>query len=140
MDSTLTTDLNYVAFLDQWKTKLEEAKSNLERSKQRMAKYANRKQSPEATFNVGDLVLLSSRSLTLPRNFAPKFNHCCYGPYKVAKQINQVTYQLELPDNVQFQNVFHVNLLKRFKHDTKYGRQVLILKMARTNSNQRSFY
>ncbi|KAH6555919.1 hypothetical protein KP509_22G028200 [Ceratopteris richardii] len=127
-DSTLaTTDPDCGAFLDQWKTKLEEAKSSLQRSKERMARYANKKRRPGEEFQVGDLVLVSARNITLPKNITQKFNHRYYGPYKVEKRINEVTYSLELPDNVQFHNAFHVSLLKRFKPDAKYGREIPVL-------------
>ncbi|KAH6559136.1 hypothetical protein KP509_1Z026200 [Ceratopteris richardii] len=91
-----------------------------------MAKYANRKRNLANIFNMVDLVLVSSRNITLPHNLH-KFNHRYYGPYKVAKQINQVTYQLELEDNMQLHNMFHVNLLKRFKPNTKYGHKIPVL-------------
>ncbi|KAH7289450.1 hypothetical protein KP509_30G002400 [Ceratopteris richardii] len=86
-----------------------------------MARYANKKRWPDEVFQVGDLVLVSARNITLPWNITHKFNHQYYGPYKVSKHINLVTYELELPDVAQFHNAFHVSLLKRFKPDTKYG-------------------
>ncbi|KAH7292809.1 hypothetical protein KP509_29G086800 [Ceratopteris richardii] len=127
-DSTLATnEPDCGAFLDQWKTKLEEAKSSLQRSKERMARYANKKRRPGEEFQVGNLVLVSARNITLPKNITQKFNHRYYEPYKVEKWINEVTYSLELPDNVQFHNAFHVSLLKRFKPDSKYGREIPVM-------------
>ncbi|KAH7285882.1 hypothetical protein KP509_33G049800 [Ceratopteris richardii] len=82
---------------------------------------------PGEVFEVGDLVLVSACNITLPCNITQNFNHRYYGPYKVAKQINQVTYQLELLDNAQFYNTFHVSLLKLFKPITKYEREVSVL-------------
>ncbi|KAH7373557.1 hypothetical protein KP509_17G062300 [Ceratopteris richardii] len=112
-DSTLSTkDPDCEAFLDQWEMKLEEAKSSLQRSKECMARYANKK---------------SARNITLPQNITHKFNHRYYGPYKVSKQINLITYQVELPNVAQFHNAFHLSLLKRFKPNTKYGCNVPVL-------------
>ncbi|KAH7293746.1 hypothetical protein KP509_28G040400 [Ceratopteris richardii] len=105
-------DPDFEAFLDQWKTKLEEAKSSLQQSKERMARYVNKKRRPDEDFQVRDLLLVSARNITLPQNIMHKFNHRYYDPYKVEKRINEVTYCLELPDNVQFHNAFHVSLLK----------------------------
>ncbi|KAH7289449.1 hypothetical protein KP509_30G002300 [Ceratopteris richardii] len=96
-------------------TKHEETKSSLQRSKERMSKYANQKRSPREVFKAEILVLVSSCNIKIPLNFTCKFNHRYYGQYKVAKQINPITYQLELPNNIQFHNTFHVSLLKRFK-------------------------
>ncbi|KAH7372657.1 hypothetical protein KP509_17G015100 [Ceratopteris richardii] len=127
-DSTLAmNDPDCGTFLDQWKTNLEEAKSSLQRSKERLARYANKKLRPDEDFQVGDLVLVSARNITLPKNITHKFNHRYYGPYKVEKRINEVTYSLELPDNIQFLNAFHVTVLKRFKSDSTYGREVPVL-------------
>ncbi|KAH7446238.1 hypothetical protein KP509_01G046400 [Ceratopteris richardii] len=127
-DSTLArSDPNCDAFLDQWKAKLEEAKCSLQQSKECMARYANKKRRPIKDLQVGDLVLVSAHNITLPKNITHKFNHRYYGPYKVEKRINKVTYSLELPDNIEFHNAFHVSLLKRFKHDSTYGHEVLVL-------------
>ncbi|KAH7279756.1 hypothetical protein KP509_37G034900 [Ceratopteris richardii] len=127
-DSTLaTSDPDCGVFLDQWKRKLEEAKSSLQRSKECMAQYVNKKRRPGKDFQVRDLVLVGARNITLPKNITHKFNHRYYSPYKVEKWINVVTYNLELPDNVEFHNAFHVSLLKRFKPDSTYGREVPVL-------------
>ncbi|KAH7277903.1 hypothetical protein KP509_38G014700 [Ceratopteris richardii] len=116
-DSTLSMNgPDCGAFLDEWKTKLEEAKSSLQRSKECMARYANKKQRLDEDFQVGDLVLVSACNITLPRNITHKFNHCYYGPYKVDKWINE------------FHNAFHVSLLKGFKPNSKYhGHEVRVL-------------
>ncbi|KAH7373924.1 hypothetical protein KP509_17G079500 [Ceratopteris richardii] len=116
-DSTLSTnDPDCGTFLD-----------HLQRSKERMVRYANKKRHPGEVFQVGELVLISPQNITLLRNITHKFNHRYYDPYKVSMQINPVTYKLELPDMAQFHNAFHVSLLKRFKPDTKYGRDVPLL-------------
>jgi len=39
---------------------------------------------------------------------APKF----YGPYQINRKISHVAYQLELPDKIHIQNVFHASCLK----------------------------
>ena len=47
---------------------------------------------------------------------APKF----YGPYQITKKINQVVYELRLPDKSRIHNVFHVSCLKKMlgQHQT----------------------
>lgn len=61
--------------------------------------------------NPGDQVWLSTANLKLdcPSNkLGPKF----VGPFPVKKQVNNVAYELELPNSFRVHPVFHVTLLK----------------------------
>jgi hypothetical protein len=70
-------------------------------------------------FQVGDHVYLkvksqkSSLKLENCAKLAPKF---C-GPFEILALIGPVAYQLALPANLKFHNVFHVSLLKNYVHD-----------------------
>lgn len=57
-------------------------------------------------------------------SLTPKFNHRYYGPYKVLKSYNGVTYKLDLPQHMHIHNTFHVSLLKRFVQDKRFGRDM----------------
>ncbi|KAH6558802.1 hypothetical protein KP509_1Z044500 [Ceratopteris richardii] len=92
-----------------------------------MVRIANQNRTEAPDYQVGDLVLVNAKNIILPRNFTPKFNHRYYGPYRISHRFNQVTYQLALPPEIHIHNSFHVSLLKRFRPDTRFGRQVTLV-------------
>ena len=73
-------------------------------------------ETPLAQFSIGEQVWLEGTHLKLPHQLtklAPKQ----YGPFKIMKQINPVTYQLTLPNTWQIHPVFHTSLLAPY-HET----------------------
>lgn len=98
-------------------------KTNLLQAQARMKNYANQHRS-ERSFNIGDFVYLKLQpykqsSLAQRSSFklAPRF----YGPYQILKKIGPVDYRLQLPNQAQIHNVFHVSLLKK-----KIGEQAIL--------------
>jgi RNase H-like domain found in reverse transcriptase/Reverse transcriptase (RNA-dependent DNA polymerase)/Integrase zinc binding domain/Chromo (CHRromatin Organisation MOdifier) domain/Retroviral aspartyl protease len=74
----------------------------------------------EPSYAVHDRVLLSSKNLKLAalgkRKLWPKF----IGPYAVVRRVGKVAYELDLPPNMKIHRVFHVSLLKPYKHSGRY--------------------
>ena len=80
---------------------------------------------PMAQFSIREQVWLEATHLKLPHQstkLAPKW----YGPFKIMKQINPVTYQLMLPNTWQIHPVFHASLLSPYyetdTHRPNYSR------------------
>ncbi|MCO5609271.1 hypothetical protein L7F22_063495 [Adiantum nelumboides] len=119
-------DLDAEEFLANWQKRMEVARKHLVTYKEKYVAKSNEKARAEF-FQAGDLVLVSSQNINLPANLTPKFNHRSYGPYRIVRDFNNVSYQLELPTNVKIHNVFHVSLLKRFHVEKKFGRHVPLL-------------
>ena len=72
------------------------------------------------SFNVNDLVLLSTKSL--PKNsisnigsnkLLPRY----IGPFKVLKKINNTAYKLDIPSRMKIHPVFYVGRLKEYNRD-----------------------
>ncbi|MCO5573814.1 hypothetical protein L7F22_027589 [Adiantum nelumboides] len=111
-------------FLANWQKCMEVARKHLVDCKEKYVAKSNEKARPEF-FQAGDLVQVSSQNINLPANLTPKFNHRYYGPYRIVRDFNNLSYQLELPTNVKIHNIFHVSLLKRFYVDKKFGTHTL---------------
>ncbi|KAK3516148.1 hypothetical protein QTP70_005401 [Hemibagrus guttatus] len=83
----------------------------LQRAVRSQAIQANRRRRPHPPYQPGQRVWLSTRDLKLrlpSRKLSPRY----VGPFKILRQINEVTYQLELPANYRVSPSFHVSLLK----------------------------
>jgi hypothetical protein len=79
-------------------------------SQKQMKKFADRHRR-DLKFNIRDLVFLNSANIKSNRPCA-KLDWKRYGPFRIAEQVNDVTYRLELPDSFRhIHNAFHVSLL-----------------------------
>ena len=98
-----------------------QAKSCLAAAQSRQKAYADSKRR-DVSFSVGEEILLATKNLKLKvvaanaRKLLPKFN----GPFTVAKRVNPVAYELELPETMKVHNVFHVSLLRPYISSGSY--------------------
>ena len=67
----------------------------------------------DATFNIGDQVLLSTVNLN-KHNQARKLYPKYVGPFIITSKVNDVAYKLDLPASMPVHPVFHVSLLKAY--------------------------
>ena len=98
---------------------LQHARAKLEEARVRMAQQANARRR-EVSFQVGDMVRLSTVNLTLPSTMSRKLAARFVGPFKVDKIINPVTYRLRLPASMKIHPVFHVSLLQPWRVDSEH--------------------
>ena len=93
-----------------------EAKRCLHAAQQRQKAYADTRRR-DVDFKVGEDVLLSTRNLTLKMIGSSKLMPRYVGPFKIARKVNQVAYELDLPPSMKIHNVFHVSLLAQYRSD-----------------------
>ncbi len=84
---------------------------HLQRAVRRHKDFADVRRAPTPLYHPGDRVWLSTRDirLCLP---CKKLSPLYIGPFKIQWQINEVTYQLQLPPRYRIHPTFHVSLLK----------------------------
>ena len=75
-----------------------------------MAEYANRKRLPASAFKVGDMVMLDSRNIKTTRPNR-SLDHKNLGPFQITRAINNMAYELKLPESMNIYPVFHPWLL-----------------------------
>ncbi len=84
---------------------------HLQRAVRRQKDFADARRAPTSIYHPGDRVWLSSRDLRLClpcKKLSPRY----IGQFKIQRQINEVTYQFQLPPMYRIHPTFHVSLLK----------------------------
>jgi transposase InsO family protein len=99
---------------------LAEAKRHLRLAQERMKKQYDKGRT-DIEFQVGQLVLLSSKNITLrrvgDRNATPKLMPKWIGPFPIEEVIGKGAYRLTLPPHMKAHNVFNVVSLRPFHSD-----------------------
>jgi hypothetical protein len=100
------------------KENLARAKASLLAARSCQKLFAEEKRT-EVELAVGQKVLLSTINFKLvhpgTRKLLPKW----VGPFRVIERIGKVAYKVELPPNLKMHNVFHVQLLKKYRDNGK---------------------
>jgi len=100
--------------------RIEHTRALLHAAQSRQKVFADRRRR-ELEFSPGDMVLLNAKHIALrkrvpkaARKLMPRF----LGPFRVVERIGAVAYRLDLPSTLgKLHPVFHVALLKLYKHD-----------------------
>ncbi len=114
LDIELKTDMvNGTAeqLIEKLYSTLEYANENILKAQANQSKYANQHRRENATWKLGQLVMLSTSNLRQPGR-AQKLLPYWIGPFKIKRVLSNLTYELDLPLNMKIHPVFHVSHLK----------------------------
>jgi hypothetical protein len=97
---------------------LARAKASLLAARSRQKLFADERRR-EVELAVGQNVLLSTINFKLAHPGTRKLLPKWVGPFKVIERIGKVAYKVELSPNLKMHNVFHVQLLKKYRDNGK---------------------
>jgi hypothetical protein len=85
-----------------------------------MTLYANKFRLEESHLREGDLVYLLRRNIKIIR-LSDKLDSKKIGPFKVKRNIRDISFEFELPLTMRIYLVFHISLLEPAHPDTPKG-------------------
>ena len=102
-------------FIQEIKEATTKAKQAIAESNSRNAEYYD-KNRPQEEFDTGDMVLLSTKNLSIKKGRVKKFAPKYIGPFRVAAvKVQGNAYRIDLPPEWKsLHHTFHVSLLKRY--------------------------
>jgi hypothetical protein len=101
-------------YLSRLKAITEEARRNLEKAQEKMARYADAHKREHA-FKVGDKVWLSTANLRTPSTTKLKGPYC--GPFIITEAVSKNAMRLKLPETMKVHPVRNVSELKEYAED-----------------------
>ena len=109
--------------------RIEEAQAALKKAQEEMKKQADRKRGEPEEYQVGDLVLLSTKDLKwqMEGRRTEKLTERFVGPYKVKRVISSNAVELELPRTVKIHPVVNVSRIRRYKEQVQGQKKQLAL-------------
>jgi len=104
-------------FAERMKNVQEEAKVALQKAQEDMKRYADRERGEVEEYQIGDLVLLSTKDLKyqMVGRQMEKLTERFVGPYKVKAIISSNAIELDLPSTVRIHPVVNVSRVWRYK-------------------------
>ena len=112
-------------FIEKMENLREFLRKELKWSQALMAEQVNRRRLSAPEFREGDMVMLDSRNIKTDR--PSKFlDHKNFGPFKIIRVINNMAYELELPEGMNIFLVFHPWLLYLDNSDSLPGQIELL--------------
>ena len=100
---------------------VKQVQGNLKAAQDQQKSQADLKRT-QKEFQVGQHVLIKVR----PKKSSLRLGSCAKlaprycGPFEILYRIGQVAYQLALPPNLKFHNVFHISMLQKYVHDATH--------------------
>ena len=91
-----------------------QAKQTLEKTRESMKKYYDRKATAQPNIEVGDLVMLNAKNIRTKRA-SKKLSPKLYGLFKVLEKKGIRAYKLEILPRWKMHPVFHVSLLEPYR-------------------------
>ena len=120
IENTSSTNPTASTHIKNLKHALSRAQTNIRKSNEYAATYANKKWTP-CTMKLNDLVMLSTKDLNLDNpSSRSKLNPKYCGPFRITEQINPVTFRMALSQPLKsrgIHNAFHSSLLVPYKPD-----------------------
>jgi len=112
-------------FAEKMRSVQEETKAALQKVQEEMKRYADRERGEVEEYQVGDLVLLSTKDLKyqMVGRHTEKFTKRFVGPYRVKAIVSSNAIELELPSMVKIHPVVNVSRVWKYKLQVKGQRK-----------------
>ncbi|KAA8633036.1 hypothetical protein SMACR_09896 [Sordaria macrospora] len=97
-----------------WMTQVHDhAQKHLDRARQRMKEWADKKRTEAPVYEVGQLVMLNGKHIKTKR--PSKLDRKLHGPFKISQVISPTAVRLTLPKSWRIHDSFHVSLLEPYR-------------------------